>query len=359
MKVWKKSIISREKNIMEKENNKSETFYIYILNILSCFAVICLHHNGAVHSFSNTLGWKQALSVEVLAYWAVPVFYMISGATLMNYRERYSTKIFLKKRFLKVGIPFFAWSGMLLIKDILNGGVVLKQPVGVSFVETIMNIQVLNVYWFFPVIFSIYMIIPVLSLIKDNRRVLWYCVACMFMLYSVLPILCKWLQIQWYSGWKFPVDSAVLYVILGYLLSTEKLNKKRRIVIYTLGICGALIRYLYTYFASIALDDVNRDLFGYEYFPAVLLSVAVFVFVKTHSWKKIKNSIWNKYIVKIASCSFGIYLIHIPIMNFESNILHFPQNILWRSVGVCMTYIVALISVSVMKKIPVVKYIVP
>ena len=86
---------------MEKNKHSEETFYIYILNVLACIAVISMHHNGKVYAFSNTLGWKQALGVEVLAYWAVPVFYMISGATLMNYRERYSTETFLKKRFLK------------------------------------------------------------------------------------------------------------------------------------------------------------------------------------------------------------------------------------------------------------------
>lgn len=68
---------------------------------------------------------------------------------------------------------------------------------------------------------------------------------------------------------------------------------------------------------------------------------------------------WGNYIVKAASCSFGIYLIHITVMEFEQNILRFPQGVWWRSIGIVFTYIIALLAVSVMKKIPIVKYIVP
>lgn len=46
---------------MEKNKHSEETFYIYILNVLACIAVISMHHNGKVYAFSNTLGWKQAL----------------------------------------------------------------------------------------------------------------------------------------------------------------------------------------------------------------------------------------------------------------------------------------------------------
>ena len=75
------------------------------LNVLACLSVIAMHCNGAVHVFADTYVWRQSLLVDVLAYWAVPVFIMLSGATLMRYRERYTTKEFLRRRFLKTGIP--------------------------------------------------------------------------------------------------------------------------------------------------------------------------------------------------------------------------------------------------------------
>ena len=54
------------------------------LNVLACLSVIAMHCNGAVHVFADTYVWRQSLLVDVLAYWAVPVFIMLSGATLMR-----------------------------------------------------------------------------------------------------------------------------------------------------------------------------------------------------------------------------------------------------------------------------------
>ena len=75
---------------------KKRVLYFDVLNILACIAVISLHHNGVVHTYSNSWTWKTALLVETGAYWAVPVFLMLSGATLMNYRKNYDTVTFFK-----------------------------------------------------------------------------------------------------------------------------------------------------------------------------------------------------------------------------------------------------------------------
>ena len=83
-------------------NRKQRILYLDVLNIFACFAVLMLHHNGIVHNYNvNSLAWKQALIFEVLFYWAVPIFFMLTGATLVSYREQYSTKVFFTKRFFE------------------------------------------------------------------------------------------------------------------------------------------------------------------------------------------------------------------------------------------------------------------
>lgn len=64
------------------------------------------------------------LAIEVLFYWAVPIFFMLTGATLMRYRERYDTKTFLLKRFQRTVIPFLAWSTILyfVVTICIQGG---------------------------------------------------------------------------------------------------------------------------------------------------------------------------------------------------------------------------------------------
>ncbi len=43
-----------------------------------------MHCNGIVHFYDNSRAWKESMVVETLCYWAVPVFFMITGATLWN-----------------------------------------------------------------------------------------------------------------------------------------------------------------------------------------------------------------------------------------------------------------------------------
>ena len=180
--------------------------YIDILNIAACLGVIFMHCNGIVHLYENTRAWKESMVIETLAYWAVPIFFMISGAMLLGYREKYSTYIFFIKRIQKTVIPF-------------------------------------------------------VSLIKDNRKILKYMASVAFLIYSVYPVCCKLLNISINGEVIFPTAGGyLLYVVLGYLLSTSEINKKQRIRIYILGIIGAGIRYGATVIWSVknaSLDTVE------------------------------------------------------------------------------------------------------
>lgn len=73
--------------------------YIQILGVLSCLAVVVLHTNGCFWDFSYERYWLTANLIENLCYFAVPIFFMISGATLMDYRKRILQKNFSKKDF--------------------------------------------------------------------------------------------------------------------------------------------------------------------------------------------------------------------------------------------------------------------
>ena len=97
------------------ERSQSRILYFDVLNIAACIAVIFLHHNGIVHSFTNTLAWRESLIAECAFYWAVPIFLMLSGANLLNYREKYSTKVFFKKRIIRTVIPWLFWSAVMLV----------------------------------------------------------------------------------------------------------------------------------------------------------------------------------------------------------------------------------------------------
>ena len=140
---------------------------------MACFCVILMHHNGIVHFFSDTMQWKQALIVEVVAYWAVPVFFMLTGATLLDYSERYDTKTFFKKRVFRTLIPFLLWSIISLVVYRKLGTLSFDDFSVKSILNAIINTKIEPVYWFFPTYFGVCLGIPVLSALRKNRTVLW------------------------------------------------------------------------------------------------------------------------------------------------------------------------------------------
>ena len=140
------------------EQNKTETkkrvLYFDILNICATLGVVFLHTNGIAHTYSNTADWFQALAIEVLFYWPVPIFFMLSGATLMNYRSRYTTAEFFKKRFMRTVIPFVVWTLLTAAVKRINPLVIGEK----DFINRCFNTSIENVYWFFIPLFAIYSI---------------------------------------------------------------------------------------------------------------------------------------------------------------------------------------------------------
>lgn len=96
--------------------------YLTNLNVFASFAVVALHTNGKFWEFSYQDYWWRANIIESIFYFAVPIFFMISGATLIDYPERYSTKMFFKRRFQKVGLVYIIWSFLayLYTKNTVN-----------------------------------------------------------------------------------------------------------------------------------------------------------------------------------------------------------------------------------------------
>ena len=99
---------------------KKRIHYLSLMSIISAFAVVMLHTNGCFWSFSTERYWVTANIIESVMYFAVPVFFMITGATLIDYRERYSTKQYVEKRIQKTVVPFLIWSVIGVVYLIIN-----------------------------------------------------------------------------------------------------------------------------------------------------------------------------------------------------------------------------------------------
>lgn len=343
---------------------KKRVLYYDILNITACLSVIFLHCNGIAHTYSDSLGWYQALLVEVLCYWAVPIFFMLSGATLLGYRAKYDTETFLKKRLFRTVIPFVVWSILVLLFKQATGQIDFLLWGKREFIDKFFNTSIENVYWFFIPLFSVYLSMPILSHLTEekHRKTLWYIAFITFFLQSFCPTVFSILNLKYNYALNVPVVGGyLLYVILGYLLSTEDLTRCKRIILYLLGLFGAVLRYTATVYLSARDGKINKMFFSYTAFYALFLAVGVFVLFKYIPWNKIfKSEKSCEIISKISSCSFGIYLIHISVMFIMKTYLHISANCWqWRLLMPFVIYAVCALITIIIKKIPVIKNIVP
>lgn len=347
---------------MEKENTKlSRMIYVDILNILAIISVIALHCNGIVHTYTPGRAWKTSLIVETVFFWAVPVFLMISGATLMNYRKKYDTKTFFKKRFTRVLVPAIFWITVMIIWKYNIGALNVEFSLK-SILNIIFTNQEEGIYYYIFAILGIYLTMPMLSLLTEDkhRKTLWYIVGMYFIFNSTLPVICSIFGISYNNDLSIRIDGYLIFIILGYLLSTQDVKKKHRIIVYILGILSVIFRYVMTYYWSTKAQFLNRTLFDYKQFHSILLACAVFLFFKNLNYDKIQNKPKIIELLKqISSCSFGIYLIHMVVVHYELKLFSINNySWEWRTIGIITTYLISLAIVYILKKIPVVRRVV-
>lgn len=343
--------------------NKNHTVYIDYLNVAACIAVIALHCNGCFWVFSDTARyWKTSVIIEHVFYWAVPIFFMIMGCTLLDFDKKYDVKTFFKKRFNRTVIPFLIWS---VIAIIFYNKATLLHNISLSWIiDQIINTKTMGVYWFFIPCFAVYLSLPVINAIDEHRRtkIYTYSVIFAFVTISILPCIFNLLKWQYNYGFTTLISGGYLiYVLLGYLLENSyKLNKKQRLFIYGLGIAGLLLRMIPTYYWSLEDGKINSVMGGYTNFPTVLYSVAIFTFFKYEisNWQLLKQI--YPLIKKLSAYSLGVYLVH---MHFVINLPHILKiadtSIYWRTLGVIVVYVCCLAVVYVLKNIPIVRKIVP
>lgn len=351
------------------ENNKKYILYFDLLNIFACFAVVALHVNGAVHTFAKTRNWVSCMFIEALFYFAVPVFFMLTGATLMNYRKRYDTGAFFKKRIFKTFVPFMIWSIIGICWSIFytKGMKISDINTPAKFISAVINCKGMGIYWFFPALFSVYLTIPLFSLVDEDKRIgkkgiFTYLILVYIVLNVLLPFVCRLTGIQWNSALNaVSCGGYVVWFLIGYLLANTDINKKFRILIYILGLIGFFMYFYLTVQNSFKTGKFDKTYAGYMNIPAMLMGTAVFVFFKYGKWNSIeKHEKAVRFVRNLSSASFGVYLIHYYLKDFS--IRHFgidPRSTLYRIVGTFIIYGLSVIIVRVIQKIPVIRKMVP
>ncbi len=347
---------------MQRVNHR--TAYIDVLSVLAALAVVSLHTNGCFWQFSATERyWKTANIIEGLCYFAVPIFFMINGATLIDYRSRYSTVEFFKKRVMKTVIPFISWSliGILFrlyyLKDLKIEELSMRWIVqGINHTSIVASL-----YWFFPALFSVYLAIPVLSVIPEEKRkaIFSYIVAAGFTINILFPFILEIMDLSKPAFKMIFASNYLIYVLAGYLLSHYELRKKWRRILILLGLGGVVLQIYGTYVGSVRSGSIYSGFRGYENVPAFLYSIAVFLLVRYHC-NDIRSGIGIKFINTVRNYTFPIYLLHWFVYQILLKELSIDTRSIAYRIGAPIPICIIVIAITyLVRKMPVIKNILP
>ena len=359
-------------------SRSSRTIYISFMSVIAAFSVVMMHANVSFWIDLKKPFWPVSNIIENVSYFAVPVFFMISGATLIDYSERYSTKEFFKKRFVKTVIPFLAWSVFALLwkyRKVLWAMLTGKPNTGLdwtfySVTNGILNTKFRDIYWFFIPLFCIYLIIPLFASVSKERRIkiFTYIIGISLVINFVIPFIFSVLKRYEAIDYKWPFKIYVgyeylFYALVGYVLHKKELELNHRLMIYAVGITGLLMLILGCYYESKHNPNGSVMLFkGYYNLPIVMYSTGMFLFLK-RAGMRIKSEKAIKTFTYLQSYTFPIYLIHRYFLDvFEENLhlVHMQKDSLIYVISATVLAVaLSILTTMLLRKIPVLRHIVP
>lgn len=344
------------------KHDESNMEYISILSVISAFAVVSLHTNGCFWEFSMERYWVTANILESLWYFAVPVFFMISGATLMDYDKKYNLIVYFKKRIHKTVVPFIFWSLFGLLFKFLTDKDYQISKVSLQDVwNGIFDTSFVPIYWFFIPLFICYLCIPVFAAIPDRKRktVFSYMAGITFLCNAAVPFFIEVFQLK--VSWPFHIDAMggyLIFLVLGYLANSVYLSPKYRYVLYFSAALGLFAHIIGTYELSISAGKIIQTYKGYLNVPCIIYSVGIFFFIKENA-TKMTNYVGGTVEV-LRKYTFAVYILHYFVMVSLVKWFHIPTHALgYRVIGPFIIGAICILLTFIIRKLPFGKFLLP
>lgn len=324
--------------------------YVDILRIMSIIAVIVLHFTAEILIRSNefnTPSWWLSNLFNSISRFAVPVFFMISGAMILR-TEIHSYRHFYKKRILPLLIPLVSWS---VIYGLYNQYYVLNSKMSASEFVVDFGYRLLTDtnyvhLWFLYAIIAIYMTVPLISKFiktcseRDLRYylLLWFIVSVAYRFISdtVFRVTDQYINIPIMN---IPFFMGFLgYFILGYYLFHYNLPPKAKNILFNLGILSFFLAPVATYVVSLRNGVLDEMFYGNYSITTFFMATGLFIFFKEkeETISERTNYKVQKLISSMAKASFSIYLIHLMVEIMLSGRTEVDATFLGTSISITM-----------------------
>ncbi len=291
--------------------------HIEILRIVSCFAVVIMHVSAS-NQYSiaiSSVAWRTFNVFDNMARFGVPCFVMISGMFLLSPDKSLSIRDLYLKRIPRIAFVWLLWELFYAVTDFIWRG----DNITLAAFGEIAKTALTGHYhlWYLPMLIGLYVATPIIRAVteKRDRKLCAYFIA-LFLVFGVLKptvLLLELPEVVKDFINKIPLtlfNGYAGYYMLGYYLNTYSITRRVKLIIYALGIVGAVEAVIVEQYFSVSSGSTSGIVYDFMSIPVVLMSTAVFLLFKDLVAKIRFSEKSLERIKRVSSCTFGIYLLH-------------------------------------------------
>jgi len=355
------------------KKNVSYNLAVDVIRVLAVLAVVAIHTTNSVFERPDFFGgkaWWLAIVINSISRISVPLFIMVSGYLLLKKDEKFA--ITFKRILNRLLIPLVFWTVLTYVLDNLHS---VSSIFSLSFYVRFLSGDVYYFY-FLVILIGLYFVSPLFSAyLRNSNLKSQKNLGLLFLGVGVIETIEEYLVRTCavensFTKW---VPYAGLFIV-GYLIGTNRLKfKKPRLLkyLYFLGL-AATIGLNYLYYSSGSVKILRTNFVGctthysdsYLSVNVVIMTVVAFALLFHTNYQFMKNTFLEKIVYRIARASFGIYLVHLFIVNIWDFWLKWNVDNsripLWSFVLIkwLAVFVVSYIFTVIIKKIPVIKRII-
>ncbi len=295
-----------------------------LVRIIAMFGVIVVHTSGTLYRVTapiTSFNWQVSNIYSTSGKFSICIFMMVSGMLFLNPNKSITISALFRKNILRIASGFIFWSLAyasfgLWVKIQMNGySDAYLHGFFIDFVTGNYHM------WFCYMIIGIYIIVPFLRLISSDEYLMKYFLILSIIFVCTIPVLQQLpdaisapitiivtqLRLNFVLGW-------VGIFILGYYLSYCNIPKKAEILSYILGILSLILTIVLNGLLSIRNNQNYEGLYELTNINILLTAVALFIFFRLHVSKMEFSERFQKLVLILSECTFGVYFIHVFII---------------------------------------------
>ncbi|MCW4045357.1 MAG: acyltransferase family protein [Candidatus Bathyarchaeota archaeon] len=306
---------------------RSRDLHVDLIRTTAMVGVILFHAAGQWLITSQEFNQLNPLEItcwavvdiyQAVGVISVPIFLMLTGALLLQPQKKdESLRVFFKKRWARIGLPFFFWAAVYFIWDFF----VQKIPFSADVIFQGLLNGAYTQFWYIYVLVGLYLLTPLLRALLANadRALMKYFVTLWVMGVAILPFLGLLSPFRLNSN-VFAVGGYVGFFVLGTYLTTVKL---RRSIIGFFLLLGVALTAFGTYVLA-ATGGWENMYFFQEYISPTVILAAVMMFlllltVKPPAQQEINPSKGSTLIKVISANTLPIFFLHVIVLESIQN----------------------------------------